>query len=131
MGPLANLAPRLSAIAEFVGDATGRGAGVAAGGQALGGAGNFLAPTVLTDVATDARIMNEEPFGPVAITQRFSNFDEVILAASENRLPYGLAAYAFTRSARTATDIGEAVEAGMVGINFCWAGRARKRHSAA
>jgi succinate-semialdehyde dehydrogenase / glutarate-semialdehyde dehydrogenase len=115
MGPLAN-PRRLSAMAEFIGDATARGAAVAAGGQTLGGKGNFWAPTVLTDVATDARIMNEEPFGPVAITQRFSKFDEVVQQA--NRLPYGLAAYAFTRSARTATDIGEAVEAGMVGINF-------------
>ena len=115
MGPLAN-PRRLSAMREFIGDATARGAGVAAGGQPLGGAGNFWGPTVLTDVASDARIMNEEPFGPVAITQRFSSFDEVV--RQTNRLPYGLAAYAFTRSARTAMDIGEAIEAGMVGINF-------------
>ena len=115
MGPLAN-SRRLSAMSEFIGDATQHGAGLAAGGDALAGAGNFWAPTVLTDVPTNARIMNQEPFGPVAITQRFSSFDEVVGQA--NRLPYGLAAYAFTRSARTAADIGEAIEAGMVGVNF-------------
>ena len=115
MGPLAN-PRRVSAMNEFIGDATERGAAIAAGGQSLGGAGNFWAPTVLTDVSTEARIMNEEPFGPVAITQRFSTFDEVVRQA--NRLPYGLAAYAFTRSARTANDIGDAIEAGMIGINF-------------
>jgi succinate-semialdehyde dehydrogenase / glutarate-semialdehyde dehydrogenase len=115
MGPLAN-SRRLSAMTEFIGDAIQRGAGLAAGGGAVSGAGNFWAPTVLTDVPTNARLMNEEPFGPVAITQRFSSFDEVVRQA--NRLPCGLAAYAFTRSARTAADIGEAIEAGMIGVNF-------------
>jgi succinate-semialdehyde dehydrogenase / glutarate-semialdehyde dehydrogenase len=115
MGPLAN-PRRMSAMNDFIGDATKRGAGLAAGGQSLAGAGNFWAPTVLTDVPIEARIMNEEPFGPVAITQRFSTFEEVVHHA--NRLPFGLAAYAFTRSARTATDIGDAIEAGMIGINF-------------
>ena len=115
MGPLAN-PRRLAAMSGFISDAIQRGAGCAAGAEALGGAGNFWAPTVLTDVPDEARMMNEEPFGPVAITQRFSTFDEVVRQA--NRLPYGLAAYAFTRSARTARDVGEAIEAGMVGINF-------------
>lgn len=115
MGPLAN-ARRLSAMSEFVGDARDQGAGVAAGGEGPGGAGNFWRPTLLTDVPTSARIMNEEPFGPVAVTQRFSTFDEAVKEA--NRLPYGLAAYAYTRSARTAADIGDAIEAGMIGINF-------------
>ena len=115
MGPLAN-PRRLNAMNEFIDDATQRGAQVAAGGHGLNGAGNFWAPTVLTDVPSAARIMNEEPFGPVAVTQRFAAFDEVVCEA--NRLPYGLAAYAFTRSARLATDIGDALEAGMVGVNF-------------
>ncbi len=60
--------------------------------------------------------MNEEPFGPVAVTQRFSTFDQVVEQA--NRLPYGLAGYAFTRSARTSADIADALEVGMLGINF-------------
>ena len=69
----------------------------------------------MTDVPRDARIMNEEPFGPLAPIMPFRDFDEV--AAEANRLPYGLAAYAYTRSARTATAIGAAVESGMVSIN--------------
>lgn len=115
MGPLAN-ARRLAAMEQFIGDAVGHGAGVAAGGEGLVGAGNFWRPTLLTDVPDSARIMNEEPFGPVAVTQRFSDFDEVVRQA--NRLPYGLAAYAYTRSARTSADIADALEAGMIGINF-------------
>jgi succinate-semialdehyde dehydrogenase/glutarate-semialdehyde dehydrogenase len=70
---------------------------------------------VLTDVPKDARIMNEEPFGPVAVISPFSSFDEVVTEA--NRLPYGLAAYAFTRSAKTANEIAAAVETGMITIN--------------
>ncbi|WP_196838539.1 NAD-dependent succinate-semialdehyde dehydrogenase [Brevundimonas sp. BAL450] len=115
MGPLAN-GRRLSAMGEFIGDAQAHGAGLATGGEGPGGAGNFWRPTVLTDVPDTARIMNEEPFGPVAVTQRFTSFDEVV--AQANRLPYGLAAYAYTRSARTSADIGDALEAGMIGINF-------------
>jgi len=115
MGPLANRR-RLTAMGEFIDDAVAHGARTAAGGEGVGGPGNFWRPTLLADVPNSARIMNEEPFGPVAVTQRFSHFDEVVEQA--NRLPYGLAAYAYTRSARTAADIGDTLEAGMIGINF-------------
>lgn len=115
MGPLAN-PRRLTAMQDMIGDAIEAGARVATGGEAVGGAGNFWKPSVLADVPNAARIMNEEPFGPVAVTQRFDGFDEVV--AQANRLPYGLAAYAWTQSTRTAADIGDAIEAGMVGINF-------------
>ena len=115
MGPLAN-PRRLAAMDQFVGDAETNGARVVTGGQSNGGPGNFWQPTLLADVPNAARIMNEEPFGPVAVTQRFAGFDEVVEQA--NRLPYGLAAYAWTRSARTMADIGDAIEAGMIGINF-------------
>ncbi|MBV9117614.1 MAG: aldehyde dehydrogenase family protein, partial [Acetobacteraceae bacterium] len=77
--------------------------------------GNFFEPTVLTNVPRDARIMNEEPFGPVAVISPFRGFDEVVQEA--NRLPFGLASYAFTRSTRTATAIASSVEAGMMTIN--------------
>ena len=70
---------------------------------------------MLTDVPMDARIMSEEPFGPVAVIAPFKNFDDVVEEA--NRLPYGLAAYAYTRSTKTAEAIGHAVESGMVSIN--------------
>lgn len=115
MGPLAN-PRRLAAMHDMVGNALTAGARLATGGQAAGGPGNFWQPTVLADVPDTARIMNEEPFGPVAVTRRFTTFDEVVEQA--NRLPFGLAAYAWTQSARTAADIGDAIEAGMIGINF-------------
>lgn len=115
MGPLAN-PRRVSAMREFIADAVGHGARMAAGGEGIDGPGNFWRPTVLADVPNAARIMNEEPFGPVAVTQRFSSFDQVIEQA--NRLPYGLAGYAYTRSARIAADVGDALEVGMLGINF-------------
>jgi len=66
-------------------------------------------------VPLSARIMNEEPFGPVAPIASFAKEDEVV--AEANRLPYGLAAYAYTRSAKTAARLGEAIESGMVSIN--------------
>lgn len=115
MGPLAN-PRRLVAMHEMVSDARDAGAKIVAGGKGPGGKGNFWEPTVLADVPNAARIMNEEPFGPVAVTRPFSSFEEVV--AEANRLPYGLAAYAYTRSSRTAADIGDAIEAGMIGINF-------------
>ena len=115
MGPLAN-PRRMNAMHDMIADATAKGGQLVAGGERRGNAGNFWQPTVLADVPNDARIMNEEPFGPVAVTQRFDSFDAVVTEA--NRLPYGLAAYAWTQSARTAADIGDALEAGMVGINF-------------
>ncbi|MEY2942524.1 MAG: hypothetical protein RLY97_538 [Pseudomonadota bacterium] len=115
MGPLAN-PRRLSAMGDLIGDAESVGANIVTGGKSNGGPGNFWQPTLLADVPNAARIMNEEPFGPVAVTQRFTSFDEVV--AQANRLPYGLAAYAWTQSARTMADIGDAIEAGMIGINF-------------
>jgi succinate-semialdehyde dehydrogenase/glutarate-semialdehyde dehydrogenase len=114
MGPCAN-PRRLDAMAELIGDAQKNGAKLAAGGRRSGNKGYFWEPTVLTDVPRQARIMNEEPFGPVATVNRFRAFDEVV--AEANRLPFGLAAFAFTQSASTAASIGEALEAGMVGIN--------------
>jgi succinate-semialdehyde dehydrogenase/glutarate-semialdehyde dehydrogenase len=62
-----------------------------------------------------ADIMNEEPFGPVAVTAKFATFDDAIEQA--NRLPFGLAAFAFTENGRRANLLGDAIEAGMVGIN--------------
>ena len=114
MGPLAN-SRRLEAMLGFVDDAVGKGATVAVGGKRIGGAGYFFEPTVLTGVPANARILTEEPFGPIAPIGSFKTFDEVV--AEANRLPYGLAAYAFTKSLKTATAIGAAIESGMVSIN--------------
>jgi succinate-semialdehyde dehydrogenase / glutarate-semialdehyde dehydrogenase len=114
MGPLANTR-RMAAMETFIGDAQQKGATVRTGGNRIGNKGNFFEPTVLTDVPTEARVMNEEPFGPLALISPFRGFDDVV--AEANRLPYGLASYAYTRSARTANAIAAAVEAGMMSIN--------------
>ena len=114
MGPLAN-SRRVDAMRLFIDDATAKGARLLTGGQRIGEIGNFFQPTVLADVPLNARIMNEEPFGPVAPIVPFSNFDEAI--AEANRLPFGLAAYAFTRSLKTAMALGAAIESGMLTIN--------------
>jgi succinate-semialdehyde dehydrogenase/glutarate-semialdehyde dehydrogenase len=114
MGPLAN-PRRINAIEGFIADAQDKGAKVAAGGKRIGNQGNFFQPTVLTDVPENARIMNEEPFGPVAVMLRFKETDDVLARA--NKLPFGLASYAFTKNANTATKIADALDAGMVTIN--------------
>jgi succinate-semialdehyde dehydrogenase / glutarate-semialdehyde dehydrogenase len=114
MGPMAN-ERRITAMETFIGDAVQKGATLKTGGNRIGNKGNFFEPTVLTDVPMDARIMNEEPFGPVAVIAPFKSFDDVVEEA--NRLPYGLAAYAYTRSAKTAQAIAASVETGMISIN--------------
>ena len=114
MGPMAN-PRRITAMETFIGDAVQKGATLNTGGHRIGNKGNFFEPTVLTDVPMDSRIMSEEPFGPVAVISPFKSFDDVVEEA--NRLPYGLAAYAYTRSAKTAQAIAASVETGMISIN--------------
>ncbi|WP_426783155.1 NAD-dependent succinate-semialdehyde dehydrogenase [Pseudomonas atacamensis] len=114
VGPLAN--PRqLAKMEQLIADAVEKGARVLAGGEALPGAGFFFQPTVLADVPMSARIMHEEPFGPIAILMPFDELSDGLQEA--NRLPYGLSAYAFTSNARTAIDVADGLEAGMIGIN--------------
>ena len=114
MGPLAN-SRRVDAMQSMVADAVARGAKLHTGGERVGNEGFFFRPTVLSDVPTDARMMNEEPFGPVALINRFGDEDEAVREA--NRLPYGLAAYAFTRDADRQIRLAERVESGMLGLN--------------
>ncbi|MBB3764200.1 NAD-dependent succinate-semialdehyde dehydrogenase [Sphingomicrobium lutaoense] len=113
MGPLAN-ARRPDAIEQLVNDARDKGAKVLAGGE-RGGNGFFYQPTLLADVPLEADIMSNEPFGPVAVARPFKDMDEALEQA--NRLPYGLAAFAFTENLRRANILGDRIEAGMVGIN--------------
>jgi succinate-semialdehyde dehydrogenase/glutarate-semialdehyde dehydrogenase len=114
MGPLAN-ERRIPAIEGMVQDAVTRGAKLQTGGKRIGNKGYFYEPTVISDVPRDARAMNEEPFGPLALVNRFSDLDEVVEEA--NRLPFGLASYAFTSSTATAQALGARVETGMMTIN--------------
>lgn len=114
MGPLAHQR-RVGSMTEFVEDARERGAVAVTGGARIGERGNFFAPTVLTEVPDDALVMTSEPFGPVVPIVRFDSLEEALTRA--NRLPYGLASYAFTSSIRNAHIISTGLEAGMVNIN--------------
>ncbi|WP_104493545.1 NAD-dependent succinate-semialdehyde dehydrogenase [Paracoccus denitrificans] len=114
MGPMIT-EKRREAIASLVADAVERGAELRLGGEAGEGPGYFYAPTVLANVPDDARLMHEEPFGPVAAFVPFDDFDAVIARA--NALPYGLAAYVFSQSPGTIARASAALEAGAVGIN--------------
>ena len=114
MGPLVN-EKRVQAVDELIADAVRDGADLALGGERIGNKGSFYKPSVLRNVDRTMRIMNEEPFGPVALMTPFAKVDEVIEEA--NRLPFGLASYAFTRSARTVEMLADSVEAGMMTVN--------------
>jgi succinate-semialdehyde dehydrogenase/glutarate-semialdehyde dehydrogenase len=114
MGPLAN-ERRIPALEAFVADAVERGAELQTGGHRIGNKGFFFEPTVLSHVPIEARVMNEEPFGPLAIVNPFSDLDEAISEA--NRLPYGLASYAHTTSLATTQILANRIEAGMLTVN--------------
>ena len=114
MATLAN-PRRQRAMQTHVEDAKKHGGKVLAGGYPIGEKGNFFEPTVITELPKDAMAMNQEPFGPLAIINPFRSFDDAVTEA--NRLPYGLAAYAWTKSAKTANAIAASVETGMMTIN--------------
>jgi succinate-semialdehyde dehydrogenase / glutarate-semialdehyde dehydrogenase len=114
MGPLINQV-RLQAVEDVIADARQAGAKVNTGGSRIGNKGNFLEPTVLTDVTPSMRVMNEEPFGPLALMMPFTRIEEAIEEA--NRLPFGLAAYAFSGSAKRVATLSAEIEAGMLTVN--------------
>ncbi len=114
MGPLAN-PRRISAMESIIQDAQEKGAKTQTGGKRIGNQGNFFEPTVLTDVPANARIMTEEPFGPVAVMIRFKDTDKML--AEANSLPFGLASYAFTKNGNMAAKVADALDSGMVSIN--------------
>ena len=114
MGPMAN-PRRPDAMERLIGDAVAKGGILHTGGERIGNQGYFYAPTVLSNVPLDAAIMNEEPFGPVAILNPYGG--ERAMIEEANRLPYGLAAYAWTRDSRRQKILAREIESGMVGIN--------------
>ncbi|WP_426139262.1 NAD-dependent succinate-semialdehyde dehydrogenase [Pseudomonas sp. DWP3-1-2] len=114
MGPVAN-DRRIPALSALVDDATAAGALVHTGGRAIEGPGYFFEPTVLSGLTREMRIMNEEPFGPVALLVPFDSLEEALEEA--NRVPFGLASYAFTTSMKTANALSTYIEAGMLSIN--------------
>ncbi|CAM2145196.1 Alpha-ketoglutaric semialdehyde dehydrogenase 1 [Pararobbsia alpina] len=114
MGPLAN-ARRLTAMSAVVENALATGATIETGGERIGSDGNFFAPTVITNVPLEADVFNSEPFGPVAAVRGFDTLEDAI--AEANRLPYGLAGYAFTQSFRNVHLLSQQLEVGMLWIN--------------
>lgn len=114
MGPLAH-SRRLPAIASLIDDSLTAGSRLVAGGRRHPGVGYFWQPTVLADVPLSARVMNEEPFGPIALIRPFQHADEAM--AEANRLPLGLAAFGFSDSTRRITWLADTLQAGMVALN--------------
>ncbi|PQA86949.1 NAD-dependent succinate-semialdehyde dehydrogenase [Hyphococcus luteus] len=121
MGPMAN-PRRPDAMEKLIGDAKDKGAKLHCGGERIGNQGFYYAPTVLSDVPQEAEIMNTEPFGPVALCNSFRSDDDAITEA--NRLPYGLAAYAWTQDATRQKRLAREIETGMLGINTAMIGGA-------
>ena len=114
MGPLAN-SRRLSAMASVVENALAVGATIETGGERIGSEGNFFAPTVITNVPLEADVFNSEPFGPIAAVRGFDTLEDAI--AEANRLPYGLAGYAFTQSFKNVHLLSQQLEVGMLWVN--------------
>ncbi len=116
VGPLINRR-RLEFVEKMVADTVADGGKLLLGGRRPAdlNRGFFFEPTVLDEVPDEARAMREEPFGPIALVTGFEDFDEVVARA--NALPYGLAAYTFTRSMNTAQRTIDALEVGIVGVN--------------
>lgn len=116
MGPLAHAAQR-NKVEELIEDAVAKGARIRAGGKRPEGLdqGYYLEPTVLDNVPADARIMREEPFGPIALLTTFRTLDEAIGRANETE--YGLAAYAFTSSMAQSEQLSRELQSGGIGIN--------------
>jgi succinate-semialdehyde dehydrogenase/glutarate-semialdehyde dehydrogenase len=102
-------------VAELVEDARSKGASVVVGGENVDGRGYFYAPTVLSDISDDARVLSEEIFGPVAPVKGFSDEDEAIAAANDTE--YGLVAYVYTSNLKRAFRVIEGLQTGMVGLN--------------
>ena len=121
MGPMAN-PRRPTSVEAMIAEAVADGARILTGGERIESEGFFFQPTVLADVPVEARAMNEEPFGPIILAAPFKTFDEAVDQA--NRLPFGLAAFAFTENGRQANRIADAIESGMVGINTARVGAA-------
>ena len=114
MGPLCTRNQR-NVISAMVADARAKGARVVAGGDAIGNVGNFHAPTVVSEAHSGLMAMNDEPFGPLALVARMGSIDEAL--AEANRMPVGLAAFAFTTNTHTQARITRTIKSGMLGVN--------------
>ena len=114
MGPLI-AERRISIMDEFVKDAVDTGAELLTGGRRLNREGSFYAPTILSNVSDNAKLMNDEPFGPLLPIDSFHSIDEVIERA--NRLEFGLASYAFTNDSKIINALQADIQSGLLAIN--------------
>ena len=114
MGPLI-AERRVEVMNDFINDAIENGANIEIGGNRLNLAGSFFSPTILTDVSDNAKIMNEEPFGPLLPIDTFNSVDEVVDRA--NRLDFGLASYAFTNDPKIVSSLKSEIQAGLLAVN--------------
>jgi succinate-semialdehyde dehydrogenase / glutarate-semialdehyde dehydrogenase len=114
LGPLVNKDGRDKVI-ELVDDAVKKGAKVLTGGKTPDGPGFFYPATVLTNVANDSKMLNEEIFGPVASIQTFKSEDEAIKRANDTE--YGLVAYLYTKDLSRGLRVSEKLDFGMIGLN--------------
>ena len=114
LGPLVNK-EGLDKVVELVDDAVGKGAKILTGGKAPGGKGFFYPATVLANVPDNAKMLNEEIFGPVASLQTFKSEDEVIRRANDTE--YGLVAYLYTKDLSRGMRVSEKLDFGMIGLN--------------
>ncbi|RWE78510.1 MAG: NAD-dependent succinate-semialdehyde dehydrogenase, partial [Mesorhizobium sp.] len=114
IGPVANTR-RVAAMDDLISDALAHQARLITGGERIKAPGLMYMPTILADAPDQVRAMTEEPFGPLALVQPVDDIEQGLARA--NALPYGLAGYAFTRSAATANRIAEQLAVGVIGIN--------------
>lgn len=114
MGPLI-AERRIDIMKDFVNDAVENGANIEMGGNRMNLEGSFFAPTILTNVSDNTKIMNEEPFGPLLPIDTFNSVDEVIERA--NRLDFGLASYAFSNDPKIVSFLKSEIQAGLLAVN--------------
>lgn len=105
----------IAKVEAHIADVVERGGSVVAGGKRIDGPGHFFPPTVLTNVSRNARIFQEETFGPVAPLFRFHDEREAVEMANDT--PFGLAAYFYTKDIGRVMRVSRALEYGIVGIN--------------
>ncbi|WOH35742.1 NAD-dependent succinate-semialdehyde dehydrogenase [Thalassotalea fonticola] len=114
IGPLVDMAA-VEKVEQHIEDAIAKGAKIILGGQRHGLGGHFFQPTILANVSDDARLMNEETFGPVAPLLRFTDEGDVVNKANDTE--FGLASYFYTQDIGRIWRVSEALEYGIVGIN--------------
>ena len=102
-------------VDDLVSAAAASGAEIRVGGERPDRPGCFYPPTVLANVPSDAELLREEIFGPVAPVTTFADDEEAVALANDT--PHGLVAYAYTRDVGRALRLADVVEAGMLGVN--------------